>query len=170
MIGWQSSTSTPLLLKRYRTESGSPVVDDLYDRQSAHDTLVTSLFTCLEFESVAIRAFKGKRLTQQAYDTLLGGLAHDIGEYILVTSFASDRMTEAISVARAYALKASDAMQFAAAAHASRTVSEGAFVFVVSDKELLAAARELKMTTLDPEAATAMEWLRELRLRENQQS
>jgi len=34
---------TSAILKRYRTESGSPTVDDLYDRQGAHDTLLTSL-------------------------------------------------------------------------------------------------------------------------------
>ena len=144
---------TSAILKRYRTESGSPVVDDLYDRPGAHDILLTSLFTCLEFESVAIRALNGKRLTQQAYDTLLGGLARDIGEYIFITPFSTDRMTEAISLARSHALKAPDAMQFAAALHATRTVTGGAFVFVVSDKELLAAARELEVTTLDPEGA-----------------
>jgi uncharacterized protein len=148
---------TSAILKRYRTESGSAVVDDLYDQQGTHDTLLTSLFTCLEFESVARGAFKGKQLTQQAYHTLLGGLARDIGEYILVTSFTADRMIEAISLARAHALKAPDAMQFAAAAHVSRTITGGAFVFVVSDKELLAAARELKMTTLDPETPSALE-------------
>ena len=161
---------TSAILKRYRTEPGSPVVDVLYDEQGPHDMLLTSLFTCLEFESVAIRALKGKRLTQQAHDALLGGLARDIGEYIRVISFSSDRMTEAVALARSYALKAPDAMQFAAAVHASRTVVSGAFVFVVSDKELLAAAREQKMSTLDPEVPGAMEWLRELRLRESQRS
>jgi hypothetical protein len=111
-------------------------------RQAAHDTRLASLFTCLEFESVAIRALKGKRIRQQAYHILLGGLARDIDQYILVTSFSPGRMIEAISLARSYALKAPDAMQFAAAVHASRTVVGGAFVFVVSDKELLAAARD----------------------------
>jgi predicted nucleic acid-binding protein len=157
---------TSAILKRYRTEKGSAVIDDLYNQQAEHDALLTSHFSCLELESVAIRAVKGKLLTREAYNSLLGGLARDIGEYLLVTSFSPDQLTEAIHFARAHALRAADAMQFAAAIDANRTVIGGAFVFVVSDKELLSAARASNMSTLDPEADDAMEWLRDLRLRE----
>src|SRR5262245_63859774 len=59
---------TSAVLKRYRTETGTDVVEELYEGRASQDSLITSLFTCLEFESVVIRALKGKLLTQEAYD------------------------------------------------------------------------------------------------------
>ena len=81
---------TSAILKRYRTESGTDVIVELYEQLAAHDALLTSHFACLEFESVAARALKGKLLTLEAYNTVLGGFAHDFGEYVLLMSCGSE--------------------------------------------------------------------------------
>jgi predicted nucleic acid-binding protein len=81
---------TSAVLKRYRTESGTDVVDSLYEERFTptvvklvlsgyrRDVLITSHFTCLEVESVAARMFRGKLLDEKAYNTLLNAFARDI--------------------------------------------------------------------------------------------
>ena len=48
---------TSAILKRYRTEEGTPIVDGHYDT-SSRNLLLTSQFACLEFEAVASRALR----------------------------------------------------------------------------------------------------------------
>ena len=156
---------TSAILKRYRTENGTDFVSELYEQLGAHDLLLTSHFACLEFECVAARALKAKLLTPAAYNMLLGGLARDIGEYLLLMPVASELVNDAIEVTRRFELRAPDAIHVAAAQQGDRTVQGGQFVFVTSDKELLAASNMAGMTTLDPESEHALDSLRELRRR-----
>jgi uncharacterized protein len=106
---------TSAILKRYRTEKGTDVVTELYEQLAAHDALLTSLFSCLEFESVAARALKGKLLTKHAYDVLLGSLSNDIGQPLLLLTFSGDIINDAIDAARRFSLRAPDAIHVAAA-------------------------------------------------------
>jgi predicted nucleic acid-binding protein len=156
---------TSAILKRYRTEKGTHVVNELYEGAPRLDTLFTSHFSCLEFESVAARALKGKLLTQQAYEALLGSFSQDLGEYLRLVEASGDVINEAIDAARKYALRAPDAVQFASAARRRPTIFflSQDFVFVSSDKELLAATESVGMKVLDPEAEDAMDALRKLR-------
>jgi len=156
---------TSAILKRYRTEKGTDVVRELYEDRSISGTLVTSHFSCLEFESVAARALKGKLLTQQAYDAMLGSFSQDLGNYLRLVEMSGDIINDAIDAARKYALRAPDAIQLASAESRKPTIAffVGTFVFVSSDKDLLAAAESAGMKTLDPEAEDAMEKLRSIR-------
>ncbi len=69
---------TSAVLKRHRTEKGSDVVAELYEGLAKNEALVTSHFTCLEVESVAARARKGKALGRDAYDAMLAAFARDL--------------------------------------------------------------------------------------------
>ncbi len=53
------------LLKRYRTEKGTEIVDDIYDGRGEQHIILTSQLTCIEVESVAARARKGGILNDQ---------------------------------------------------------------------------------------------------------
>jgi predicted nucleic acid-binding protein len=154
---------TSVILKRFRTEHGTEVITELYEQLAPRDVLLTSHFTCLEFESVAARAVKGRLIAADAYNGLLGGFARDIGEYVMLLSVGSDLVNQAIEVARDYALRAPDAIHVAAAKRGNHLISSGTFVFVTSDKELFAASSATGLTTLDPESEGALEYLRDLR-------
>lgn len=154
---------TSAVLKRYRTEKGTDVVTELYEGAAPTDILVTSYFTCLEIESVTARALKGRLLTHEAHDVLLGTFSQDVGDYLLLLSFDSGLINEAIDAARRLALRPADAIHFAAAQEGNRRVTGGEYVFVASDKELLAATEAAGMTILDPEANGAIAQLRKLR-------
>lgn len=167
---------TSAILKRHRTEKGTLVVTELYENRPQRDVLLTSHFSCLEFESVAARALKGTLLSQEAYDAMLGSFARDLAECLTLVEFSGKTVNDAVNVVRQYALKAADAVQAASAAEAAAALpvtwtmgqgglvaKRGEVVFVASDKELLSATRAGGMTTLDPEAEDAMDQLRSLR-------
>lgn len=50
---------TSALLKRYRTENDTRVLDALFSARTRDELLITSHFTAIEVESVAARALKG---------------------------------------------------------------------------------------------------------------
>ena len=155
---------TSAVLKRYRTEKGTDVVTQLYEGSTSRDVLLTSSFTCLEVESVAARALKGRVLSQEAYDALLGSFSRDLVEYLALLPSSREKITDAIDAARTYALRAADAVHLAAGKAGDALIkSDGGLMFVCSDKELLAAAEAAGMETLNPEADEALEKLRATR-------
>ena len=103
---------TSAILKRYRSEAGTDVVDSIYDERSTpaivksifrgvrSDVLVTSHFACLEVESVAARMLRGKLLADKAYNALLNSFARDLEQHMTVLPVNSDRMVDAIEAAR----------------------------------------------------------------------
>ena len=155
---------TSAILKRYKTEKGTDVVDKLYASDEAF--LVTSHFSCLEVESVAAKAHKGHipgyALDQLGYAILLSAFASDLGDRLYVVPVASGLVNEAIEAARSHAVRAPDAIHVASASAVKKSVSED-FVFVSSDRELLSAARVSGLMTLDPESSDAMDTLKKLK-------
>ena len=149
---------TSAVLKRYRTEKGTDVVTELYEARTEGDSLLTSHFTCLEVESVAARALKGRLLTQRAYDSLPGAFARDLTEHLDLLPVAGTLVNEAIYAARRHAVRAADAIHVASAELAKRDSPD--FVFVASDHELLTAAEAAGMETFNPEGDEAIGRLR----------
>lgn len=134
---------TSAVLKRYRSEQGTDVVDSIFDerftptivksvfRGVRSDVLVTSHFTCLEVESVAARMFRGKLLDEKAYNALRPG----------------------------------DSLHAASARYAM-TSAQDECVFVCSDKQLLeAVGDDALMPVLNPESPGAMDQLNTYRRR-----
>lgn len=151
---------TSAVLKRYRTEKGTDIVTQLYEGATPRDVLLTSSFTCLEVESVAARALKGRVLSQHAYDALLGSFSSDLDEYITLLPSSRQNIADEIGAARTYALRPADAVHLAAGKAADAFIkSDEGFMFVASDKELLTAAQAAGMETLNPEGENAMEAL-----------
>lgn len=150
------------IVKRYKTEKGTDVVEALYVMDDVFRT--TSHFGCLEVEGFAARALKGRIFSKEGYDALLNGLADDLGERVYVMPVTSRIINEAIEVARKYALRGMDAIHIASGMAAQSTGAAGDdFFFVTSDKEQLAAAQNAGIKILDPEAADAMEALTKLK-------
>lgn len=165
---------TSAVLKRYRTEAGTDVVDAIYDERHSpniiestftgirSDVLVTSYFTCLEVESVAARMLRGRLLDEKSYKALLNSFALDIDHHMTVLTVNSGLVRSAIDAAREYALRPGDSLHAATAQLA--VGSQGETIFVCSDKQLLeAVGSDALMQVLDPEAADAMEQLYKIR-------
>lgn len=156
---------TSAVLKRYRTEAGTDVVDAIYDERyipKRPDVLVTSYFTCLEVESVASRMFRGKLLDEKSYKALLNSFARDIDHHMTVLAVNSDVIRNAIDETREYALRPGDSLHAATAR--LRMDPRDDTVFVCSDKRLLeVVGSDALMRVLNPESPDAMEQLYKIR-------
>lgn len=165
---------TSAVLKRYRTEAGTDVVDAIYDERHSpnviksiftgirSDVLVTSYFTCLEVESVASRMYRGKVLDEKSYKALLNSFARDVDHHMTVVAVDSGLVRSAIDAARKYALRPGDSIHAATAE--LTTASQDQTIFVCSDKQLLEAAEDdALMRVLNPESPDAMEQLYKIR-------
>ena len=160
---------TAAVLKRYRTEKGTDVVDHLYTNRrrpdvTGHikgqrsDVLVTSHFTCLEVESVAARMRKGIRLDSAGYQALLGAFAYDLENNVTVVPLWPPLLVDATGVAADFALRSGDSVHLATALFAQEQ-SKDETIFVSSDKELLEGATNANLRLLDPESPGAMDLL-----------
>lgn len=160
---------TSAILKRYRSEQGTDVVDSIYDerftptvvksilRGVRSDVLVTSHFTCLEVESVAVRMLRGKLLDEKAHNALLNSFARDLEKHMTVLPVTSERMVDAIEAARSYALRPGDSLH-AASARYPMTSAQDEVVFVCSDSQSLDAVEDdALMRLLNPESPDAMD-------------
>jgi len=157
---------TSALLKRYRTEKGTDVVDALYESHPPLN-LLTSHFSCLEVESVAARTLAPRSMmgaiANQAYSMLLGSFARDLREYLKLQPLDGETLNYSIEIARRTRLRPADSIQLAAALMAGDRNQGEKIVLVSSDKELLEAAEGAGVETLDPEANDAMQFLKDLK-------
>jgi predicted nucleic acid-binding protein len=147
---------TSAVLKRYKTEKGTLVVDSLY-QSVERPVLVTSFFTCLEVESVAARMKRGKLLSDEAYGALLNSFARDMQDHVQLMPVDTDMMMRAIVAAERYALRPGDCIHVMSA-YKAQIDSDETTILVSSDKELLEAAKS-QLALLDPEAEDAMDTL-----------
>ncbi|MBI4332326.1 MAG: hypothetical protein HY673_13700 [Chloroflexi bacterium] len=75
---------TSALVKRYKTEHGSEVVDELFGGKSGDDVITASQFAAVEIEATLSRALKAGILKAKAYDSVLGLFSDDPGEIIVI--------------------------------------------------------------------------------------
>ncbi len=153
---------TSALLKRYRTEKGTEVVDRLY---RSKEDLLTSEYACVEVASVAVRALRGRVLDADAYEKLMGAFTHDLVKRLLPWPVSSELVWDTFEAVTRYGLRAPDGLQIASA-EAVKKYSRGddEFFFVASDRELLVASRAAGMNALDPQADGAAGILEKLGL------
>lgn len=128
--------------------------------------ILTSQLTCVEVESVAARARKGGILNDHQYKTLLGAFGRDLSEGLRLMPLGSEKITEAAQLVREVPLRSLDAIHYAVIKQFSKwwSTAGAPFVFVGSDRELLDACEASDIRYVDPEAADAMEKLRDYRV------
>lgn len=155
---------TSAWLKRYKSEIGSQVVQDLFDGKQASETFITSHFSVLEVNSVAARLLKGGVITQGQYQSMLGTFIQDLASHgIVVTPVQNTLVSEAIELVRRYPLRTADALQFATALNASQQAGDEPFYVVSADKEIGEACSSHQVALIDPEATSALDQLHALR-------
>ena len=64
---------TSALVKRYKTEEGSDIIDNLYDNLLRGHSMATSFLTVLEFVSAIRRLLKGNRISQDDDELMKAG-------------------------------------------------------------------------------------------------
>lgn len=153
------------VLKRYRTEKGTNVVDDIYDGRGDEHIILTSQLTCIEVESVAARAKKARILNDDQYRTLLGAFAQDLNQGLRLLAIGPEKLVEAAEVVREVPLRSLDAIHYAVFAKMGKwwDSPKNPFVFVGSDHEMLEACDHNGIKYIDPEATDAMEQLHKIR-------
>ncbi len=143
------------LFKRYRTERGSDILDQLFDQRRPSDRLLTAYFTTVEIEAVAARMLRGAIITLPTYFALLSRYGADLAGGLELEPTSNTLIQGAADVAQEFALRAPDAIHLATAREARRA-GASRLVFVTSDREILDAARRDGFDLLDPEDADAL--------------
>jgi predicted nucleic acid-binding protein len=65
------------LVKRYKTEQGSEVIDYLFEEKSADDRLVASFLVVIEIVGVAVRLRRNQTVTEDQLSELLARFNED---------------------------------------------------------------------------------------------
>lgn len=157
---------TSALLKRYRTEKGTEVLDELFQGKQESEVFTTSYFTVPEVTSVATRLLRSNSITRHSYNRLLGQLSQDLRHLIMLQSVSDSVLSEAVDFTMDYALRAPDALQIATALSVRSRVSDQPFYVLCTDSKLKTACENSNLVVLDPEATDSLEVLKGYRSRE----
>jgi len=152
------------LIKRYRDEKGTEVLDALFENKNNSEAITTSLFTVLEITSVATRLLRANNISQSAYGQLIGEISKDFNQTIVAQSISDTTLSEAIALITAYGLKAPDAIQSASALVVRSKLTGQDVYFLCSDSRLNAACISEGLLVLNPESDGSINALRIIRI------
>jgi len=72
---------TSALVKRYKTEEGSEMVEDLYDNLPSRNSLAISFLTVLEFVSAIGRLLRGGTISDEEFRDTLSTFSQEFGSH-----------------------------------------------------------------------------------------
>jgi len=143
------------LLKRYKAEVGSSLVDAIFAGKRPDEEFVTSQLTLLETTAVASRMVKGRLLTAAQYEVLVGSLYADLSDFaITVLPLTQQIAVQAFELYPESGLRAADALHLALALDISRALGSQRLCVVSADKEIREACQYYGLRVLDPESPT----------------
>ena len=145
---------TSAILKRYRREQGTEVVDRLLLNPAPEDRFYTSFLSALEVRSAISRLVRSGQLNQSLGEHSLARFHEDTHRDIRLWPLDNSMLSAALTVADRHGLRSGDAIHLATAEVIFRLTSESDKVFVSSDRELLEAAVDSGMEVLDPQNPT----------------
>lgn len=152
---------TSSLLKRYKSETGSDNIDDLFAQiHFTRQKIFTSSFTSVEIVSASQRLLKVKKIARDSYRKILLSFISDIDPYIQFVPISNDIIVIAMWIVDRYSLRPGDALQLACMLHIRDIVktNQEEITFIASDKSLCSAAVREKITTFDPTLYSQEEW------------
>src|SRR3990172_1416607 len=123
---------TSALVKRYRTELGTEVVEELFGDPRPQDRFFISFLSILEVTSGVIRLAKGGQLQQDTAQEILARFRHDVSEFFRVWPLNEDIAVAAVTVAETHRLRSADAIHLATAQAIGSLVSGTRVVMVSS--------------------------------------
>src|SRR6185295_5980541 len=94
---------TSALVKRYRAEQGTQTINELLDGQQDVEEIITSFLGSLEVEAVAARLLRGRVLNTRAYRRILGLLASDVANRVMLHPASPSILEASIDLIRLHA-------------------------------------------------------------------
>jgi uncharacterized protein len=148
------------LLKRYRTEKGTDLIDELFEGKLESEIFTTSYFTILEITSVVTRLFKASEISRLSYQRILGDLAQKLKQQIILQPVSDYILSEAINLIIDSTLRAPDSIQLATILTIRSIVPDQPVFFLCADVKLNAACKFSGINILDPEEVDSLKILR----------
>ena len=106
---------TSAILKRYRNELGTDVVDRLFDSPQGDSQFYISFRTILELTSSILRLVKGGQLSQSVADDMLARFSQDIPDTFRLAPLTDAILNGAVTVVGRQQLRSGDAIHLATA-------------------------------------------------------
>lgn len=154
---------TSALVKRYRTELGTEVVEELLGTPRPQDRFFISFLSIIELTSGVLRLAKGSQLREDTAQEILARFRDDVREAFRVWPLDEDIAVAAVTAAEEHRLRSADSIHLATAQAIASLVSGTRVVMVSSDQELLDAAEAAGLAPIDPQGGDAAEKLRQAR-------
>lgn len=140
---------TSALTKRYVSEIGSQIIIEICLSSSP---ITTVSLTHVEAAAALARKHRSGGLNMVDYRQALENLEYDFDSQYLQIDVDQNVIDIAIDLTKSHKLRGYDAMQLAAALTIRELISDNndTFIFVAADNDLLDAAREEGLSTLNP--------------------
>lgn len=106
---------TSALVKRYRTEQGTEIVQQLFDNPSPEDRFFISFFSIIELTSGILRLAKGGQLSQDTANQILARFWRDVQKLFRLWPLNDDIAVDAVTVVEEHRLRSADAIHLATA-------------------------------------------------------
>ena len=144
---------TSAFVKRYRTEKGTEVMDQIFALLDldASKKASTSMLGVLEFVSACSRLQKNQEIEADDFNNLFAQFLEDLEKYYLIRPLNDQVVVAGIKEIIEHRLKSADSLHLATALRLERILGdENLVVFVTADEELFKAAREEGIETINP--------------------
>ena len=145
---------TSVILKRYRDEQGTEVVERLLSEHGPDDRFYTSFLSVLEVRAGISRLVRSGQLDRTFAGHLLATFHEDTQRILQLWPLDNSILSAAVDVADRHGLRSGDAIHLATAASIFRLAPQEQRLLVSSDRELLEAAVDSGMEVLDPQNPT----------------
>lgn len=148
---------TSAIVKRYRKEIGSEVLDKIFELKG--HVLTTSFLSVLEFIVAFSTRMKRKALSREAFNAVISHFLKDVLDRFVIMSVNDELIASAAPLAVKHALpSSSDCLQLASVVSLKKALepAKEKLVLVCSDKDLCRAAEEEGIEFIDPEEKDAL--------------
>ena len=147
---------TSALVKRYRLEQGTDVIDSLFNNPLPEDRFYTSFLSVLEVTSAVHRRLGLGQLDGALAHEILARLRRDLQDYFRLWPLNNDVVAAAVSVIEQYKLRSMDAIHLATALAIASLAPGLSIVMVSSDHEIIRAADAVGLGVLNPADSNAL--------------
>ena len=151
------------LLKKYKTELGTAVIEEVFTGRRDDELYVTSYLTLIEGYGTFRRLLNNREISQLLFETYLGNIARDLSDSFVVYKVSDYIAIEAARYARDYGLRSADTIHLVTAVQVRDQGLPQPIYFLASDRRLKNVSHDVGFEVLDPEEPDALARLRAFR-------
>ncbi|MBI2918281.1 MAG: type II toxin-antitoxin system VapC family toxin [Chloroflexi bacterium] len=153
---------TSALVKRYRREKGSEVLDFLFEHKGADDRLVVSFLSTIELAGVTTRLRKSRALSESRVSELMSRFKEDLLHAVEVFPVSEPILGQAIGIAERHGIRAADSIHVATIIelHQAAAIAGIRFLALAADKAMGECIEEEGIALSNPEDEDALGQLR----------